>query len=54
MEEITEGWSCLSLLGLEGDGFRFRNEMGSVEFILVAKFYTKRVLNTDTIARNFE
>ena len=28
--------------------------MGSAGFILAAKFYTKRVLNTDTIARNFE
>ena len=54
MEEITKGWSRLSLLGLEWDGFRLRNEMGSAEFILVAEFHTKRVLNTDTIARNFE
>ena len=54
MEEITEGWSRLSLLGPKGDGFRLRNEMGSAKFILAAKFYTKRVLNTDTIARNFE
>ena len=54
MEEIIEGWSCLSLLGPKGDGFKLRNEMGSVEFILAAKFYTKRVLNTDAIVRNFE
>ena len=54
MEEIIEGWSCLSLLGPKGDGFKLRNEMGSVEFILATKFYTKRVLNTDAIVRNFE
>lgn len=54
MEEITEGWSRLSLLGPEWDGFRLRNEMGSAEFILAAKFYTKRVLNTHAIVRNFE
>ena len=27
--------------------------MGSKEFILAAKFYTKRVLNVDVVARNF-
>ena len=53
MDEITEGWSRLSLQGLEGDGFKHRFEMGSEEFVLVAKFFTKRILNTDAIARNF-
>lgn len=53
MEEITEGWSRLSLQGPEGDGFRLRSGMGSEEFVLAAKFFTKRVLNTDAIARNF-
>ena len=53
MEEITEGWSRLSLQGPEGDGFRLRSEMGSEEFVLAAKFFTKRALNTDAIARNF-
>lgn len=54
MEEITKGWSCLSLSGQEGDGFRLRNEMGSNEFILAAKFFMRRMLNTDAIARNFK
>lgn len=54
MEDITRGWSCLSLSGSEGDGFRLSNEMGSVEFILDAKFFTKSVLNSDAIARNFK
>ena len=53
MDEITEGWSRLSLQGPEGDGFNLRAEMGSEEFVLAAKFFTKRVLNTDAIARNF-
>uniref|UniRef100_A0A7N2RAR5 DUF4283 domain-containing protein n=1 Tax=Quercus lobata TaxID=97700 RepID=A0A7N2RAR5_QUELO len=53
MEEIIEGWSRLSLQGPEGDGFRLRSEMGSEEFVLAAKFFTKRVLNTDAIAKNF-
>lgn len=41
MEEITEGCSRLSLQGPEGDGFRLRSKMGSKEFILAAKFFTK-------------
>lgn len=53
MEEITEGWSRLSLQGPKGDGFRLKSEMGPEEFILVCKFFTKRVLNTNAIARNF-
>lgn len=54
MEDITKGWSCLSLSGSEGDGFRLSNEMGFVEFILDAKFFTKRVLDSDAKARNFK
>ena len=53
MEEITEGWSRLSLQGPESDGFSLRPEIGSEEFVLAAKFFTRRVLNTDAIARNF-
>lgn len=53
MEEITGGWSRLSLQGPEGDGFNLRSEMVSEEFVLVAISFTKRVLNTDAIARNF-
>ena len=53
MDEITEGWSRLSLQGPEGDGFNLRVEMGFEEFVLDAKFFTKRVLNTDAIVRNF-
>lgn len=47
------GWSHLSLLGFEGDGFLIGDKMGSNEFILATKFYTKCVLNTEAIARNF-
>lgn len=53
MEDIIVGWSRLSLSGMEGDGFWIVDGMGSNEFILAAKFYTKGVLNTEAIARNF-
>ena len=41
MDEITEGWSKLSLQGPEGDGFNLRAKMGSEEFVLAAKFLQK-------------
>ncbi|XP_030964759.1 uncharacterized protein LOC115986035 [Quercus lobata] len=53
MEEITVRWSSHSLSGTKGDGFWIGDEMGSNEFIFASKFYTKRVLNTEAIARNF-
>ncbi|KAK9984156.1 hypothetical protein SO802_033681 [Lithocarpus litseifolius] len=52
MEEITMGWNKMSLQGPEEEKFDLRSDMGSREFIL-AKFYTKRVLNVDAIAHNF-
>ncbi|KAL0004666.1 hypothetical protein SO802_012227 [Lithocarpus litseifolius] len=53
MEEITTGWKQMSLRGPEEDKFDLRSEMGSRDFILAAKFHTKRVLNLDAVARNF-
>ena len=39
--------------GPEEEKFDLRFEMGSKDFILAAKFHTKRVLNVEAIARNF-
>ncbi|KAL0010815.1 hypothetical protein SO802_005923 [Lithocarpus litseifolius] len=43
----------MSLRGPEEDKFDLRSEMGFKDFILAAKFHTKRVLNVDAVARNF-
>ena len=53
MEDITKGWNLLSLSDQEGSGFHLREELASEEFILTAKFFTKRVLNTKSVARTF-
>ena len=53
MEDITKGWNQLSLSDQEGSGFHLRKELASEEFILMAKFFTKRVLNTKSLARTF-
>ena len=42
MDEITEGWNQISLQGLEDEKFDLRSKMGSKDFILAAKFHTKR------------
>ena len=44
MENITEGWNKLSFSDNEGGGFRLHNDLGSNEFILATKFYTKQIL----------
>lgn len=53
MEEIINKWCRFSLSEQEGDGFSLHKEMSSNEFILAAKFYTNRILNTESIARTF-
>ena len=53
MDEITAGWNQMSLQGPKEEKFDLCSEMGSKDFILAAKFYTKRVLNVDDVAQNF-
>ena len=53
MEEITKKWNNLTLSECEGSNFRIKEEQAKIEFILVAKFLTKRALNIDAIAKTF-
>ena len=53
MEELTKSWSCLTLSDREGSDLRITDEEAITEFVLAAKFLTKRALNIDTIAKNF-
>ena len=53
MEEITKNWNNLTLSECEGSNFRIKEEQAKTEFILVAKFLTKRALNIDAIAKTF-
>ena len=49
MEEITKGWSRLSLQGLEGDGFRLKSKMGSRSLSRLQNFLRSEF----AITRNF-
>ena len=53
VEEITRSWNNLSLDEREGSRITLKNTSRSSEFILAAKFLTKRVLNMDAVARTF-
>ena len=54
MEEITKTWNNLSLNNREGSGFTLQNKLKSFEFLMAAKFLTKRVLNIEAVARMFK
>ena len=53
MEDLTRSWNKLSLDEREGSRFILKNQLWSSEFIIVAKFLTKRVLNMEAVARMF-
>jgi len=53
MEELTKTWNNLTLSECEGSNFHITEEQAKTEFILVAKFLTKRALNIDAIAKTF-
>ena len=45
MEDLTKSWSCLTLFETD--------DQAEDDFIVAAKFLTKRALNIDTIAKTF-
>ena len=47
-------WKRFSLLESEGNKFAVREETTMEEYLLVAKFFTRRVLNMKAIARTFK
>ncbi|XP_050240923.1 uncharacterized protein LOC126689789 [Quercus robur] len=53
MDDLTKHWSSLSLSDREGSGLRLKKEQAVNEFIIAARFFTKRSLNIDAIARTF-
>ena len=53
MDEITQGWSSLSLLDREGDNMKLKKKCPTEEFSLVARFLTSRELSMDAVARTF-
>lgn len=53
MDDLTKAWSCLTLLDQEGNGLRLTKEKVASEFTLAAKFFTKKALNIEAIAKPF-
>lgn len=50
---MTNSWHKLSLNGKEGGKLTVKKDRVSHEYAIVARFLTKRVLNTDAIIRTF-
>ena len=53
MDDLTKHWSSLSLLDRKGSGLRLKKEQVVNEYIIAARFLTKRPLNIDAIASTF-
>ena len=53
MENLTKDWRKLSLSDREGGKLAVKKDRVSHEFAFVARFLTKRVLNTEAIIRTF-
>ncbi|KAL0003349.1 hypothetical protein SO802_017130 [Lithocarpus litseifolius] len=54
MNELTKQWKGLSLSQREGPKFQMRPNLATTEYIIAAKFLTKRALNMDTIVVTFQ
>ena len=54
MEDLSKQWTKLSLLDREGDKITLGKNRGSNEYIIAAKFLTRRALNVDAIGRTFK
>ncbi|XP_030963782.1 uncharacterized protein LOC115984941 [Quercus lobata] len=53
MEDLTTSWNHLSLSEKEGPGCCLTSELKCQEYIIAAKFLTKRTMNMDAIAQTF-
>lgn len=53
MEDLTQNWSRLTLTDREGLGCSLTSVDSLEDFSIMAKFFTKRALSIDVIARTF-
>ncbi|KAK9990546.1 hypothetical protein SO802_025531 [Lithocarpus litseifolius] len=53
MEEHSQRWQKLSLTNTEGTKFDLSKEKQSPEFVLVGKFFTRRAINVEALAKMF-
>lgn len=53
MEDIASRWKKLSLSDTEGKNVDLSKEKKRLEFVLAAKFLTRRSINIEVVARTF-
>ena len=53
MEDLTNTWSKLNLSECEGSNVRLMETQATIEWGLATKFFTRRALNLDAIAKTF-
>lgn len=53
MEEIPKRWQKLSLTDTEGDKLDLSKEKRIPEFVLAGKFFTRRAINIEAVAKTF-
>lgn len=53
MEDLAKSWSCLTFSDVEGSHLSITEEDAVTDFVLAAKFLTKRALNIEAIAKTF-
>ena len=54
MKDLTRQWNGLSLTHQEEPKFQLNNDLATTEYIIAAKFFTKRALNIEAIAATFK
>lgn len=54
MDEVTKKWEKLTLTEIEGEECALTNEVSDGFFAVVAKFFTKRKINLEAVARTFQ
>ena len=53
MEDLTRDWKKLSLTEKEGDKLDLSKNKKTQVFVLAAKFFTRRSLNVEVVAKTF-
>ena len=53
MERLSDLWGKFSLSESEGSRYQVRDEQGEEEYFIVARFFTRRTISTEAIARTF-
>lgn len=53
MEDLTKSWTRLSLSEKEGEKLDLSKEKKTQGFVLAAKFYTRRSVNLEAVAKTF-